>query len=59
MSLTMTCRHCGTIISAADENELVTAVQDHARSHGDKPELTTEHILARLRGLQRKTHEHP
>lgn len=59
MSLTMTCRHCGTTITAGDENQLVTSVQEHARSHGDKPELTPEHILARLHRLQRKAHEHP
>ncbi len=57
MSLSMTCKHCGTAISADDEEELVTGVQSHARTHGDEPELTPEHILGRLHRLQRKPPE--
>ncbi len=59
MSLSMTCRHCGTPITADSEDELVTDVQNHARTHGDKPDLTPEHILSRLHRLQRTLHDHP
>ena len=56
MTLTLTCRHCGTALNADTEDELVALVQEHARTHGDKPEMTREHILARLqRG--RRGHE--
>jgi hypothetical protein len=59
MTLTMTCRHCSEVISAPDEDGLVDGVQTHARSHGDKPPLTREHILARFHRLQaREQAEH-
>lgn len=48
MSLSLTCKHCGTTVTADSENELVTRVQDHARTHDRGPELTAEHIRARL-----------
>lgn len=54
MDLSMTCKHCGISISADDEDELVTRVQAHARTHDRPVELTREHILARL---HRQRHE--
>lgn len=49
MSLSMTCKHCNIAITAEDEDELVAAVQAHARTHERPVELKREHILARLR----------
>jgi predicted small metal-binding protein len=48
MSLSLTCKHCGTTLTADSENQLVTRVQDHARTHDRGPELTPEHIRTRL-----------
>ncbi|MBA2752428.1 MAG: DUF1059 domain-containing protein [Actinobacteria bacterium] len=53
----MSCRHCGTEVTADDEDELVTQVQTHARSHDGGPELSREHILSRLHRLQRRQAE--
>jgi AcrR family transcriptional regulator len=50
MSVSMTCGPCGTVIAAADEDQLVTRVQQHAREHDGAPDLSREHILAHLRG---------
>lgn len=47
MAVTLTCKHCGTVMSADEEDELVTQVQAHARGHDGK-DLSREHILARL-----------
>lgn len=49
MELSMTCVPCGTVITADDQDSLVTAMQQHAREH-DGAELSREHILAHLRG---------
>ncbi len=46
----VTCRFCGVMIGADDEDELVALVQSHARDHGHTRDLTREHILARLHG---------
>jgi hypothetical protein len=54
MEVTMTCKHCGEVIAADDEDALVPLVQAHARSHDGGPELTREHILSRLHRLQRQ-----
>jgi hypothetical protein len=40
------------VITGTDEDDLVTRVQEHARTH-DNTEVPREHILAHLRG------EHP
>jgi hypothetical protein len=50
MSISMTCGPCGTVITAADEDQLVARVQAHAREHDGTPDLSREHILAHLRG---------
>lgn len=47
MTLRMTCKHCRQEITATDEDELVTNVQDHALGHDGKT-LTREHILSRF-----------
>ena len=56
MNLTMNCRHCDEVITADSEDELVDRVQAHARSHGDKPPLTREHILNRYHRLRDRAH---
>ena len=50
--LSLTCKHCGTELHANNEDELVERVQLHARSHDGGPELSREHILARLHRLE-------
>jgi hypothetical protein len=57
MSVSMTCRHCGTLITSDDEDALVTDVQAHARGHEGGPELTREHILSRFHRLQSRSAE--
>ena len=57
MPVTMTCRRCDIPISADNEDELVARVQDHVRTHPGMPELTGEHVLARLHRLQVKQAE--
>jgi len=53
MSLTMTCRHCGTEVAADDEDTLVERVQAHASEHeGGGPTLSRDHILSRFHRLQ-------
>lgn len=54
MTLSMTCRHCGTVIDAESEDELVAEVQAHVHGHGGEGALTREHILSRLHRLQRR-----
>ncbi len=58
MALSMTCRHCGTVVTAATEDEMVTNVQAHMSGHG-KPVKDRDHILSRLHRLQRRGHEPP
>lgn len=50
MSVSLTCGPCGTVITAEDEDQLVTQVQVHAREHDGTADLPREHILAHLRG---------
>ncbi len=59
MSINMTCRHCGEVIEADNEDDLVTGVQGHARSHEGGPAMTREHILARFHRLQSREHHEP
>jgi len=53
MTISLTCKHCRTEITAEDEDELVPLVQDHSRGHDPQRELSREHILARLHRQQR------
>jgi hypothetical protein len=51
MTLSLTCKACGTVLTAADEDELAALGQRHAEEHGhgrDRP-LSRAHILARIR----------
>lgn len=57
MSLTMTCKGCGVELSAEDEQDLVTAVQQHiadAHPRGHNP--TRDQVLAIIR--KRGVREH-
>ena len=49
MTITITCRRCRQPIIAADEDDLVAQVQEHARAHGGAHGThipSREHILA-------------
>jgi hypothetical protein len=49
MTITITCRRCRAAIVAADEDDLVAQVQEHARDHGGAHGThipSREHILA-------------
>ena len=54
MTVRMTCKHCRTLITADNEEELVAQVQTHTRDHDGERALSREHILARLDRLQRQ-----
>lgn len=56
MGFSTTCGPCGTVLTADDEDGLVTLVQTHAREHDGAPDLPREHILAHLHG---KNPPHP
>lgn len=51
--VSLTCRHCGQVVAADNEDLLVAEVQAHARTHDGGRELSPEHILARLHRLRR------
>ena len=50
MTVSMTCKHCQELLTADDEDELVTLVQAHARTHDHEHMrvLSAKHILRRL-----------
>lgn len=52
MSVSLDCKHCRVTITAEDEDELVTSVLRHVRTHDRDPGLTREHILRRLHRRQ-------
>ena len=55
MTLKMKCPRCDTVITAADEDDLVARVQAHARNdHGLQHTLPRKHILANLRVRDRE-----
>jgi hypothetical protein len=58
MTISLTCKRCGTTISAEDTDGLVTDVQNHVAEHGRKHGRhhipTREQILARLDRAQRR-----
>jgi hypothetical protein len=58
VSTSMTCGPCGTVITAADEDQLVARVQAHARDHDGTPELSREHILATFAENTPTSHKH-
>ncbi len=52
MTISIPCKRCKEIITAADEDDLVAQVEAHARHHGaarGKHVPTRERILAHLR----------
>jgi predicted small metal-binding protein len=52
MSKSLTCGPCGTVVTAASEDELLEAVLAHGREHHGI-ELSRDHILAEIRGEDR------
>lgn len=56
MTISMTCKHCGEVVTAQDEDSLVDRVQAHAltHDHGHGPTLSREHILSRFHRIQRR-----
>lgn len=49
MILSLTCPRCGALVTADDEDKLVTRVQLHVRvDHGGPHSPSRDHILARL-----------
>jgi hypothetical protein len=49
MTLSLTCKACGTVLTAAGEDELAALGQRHAEEHGHDRPLSRAHILARIR----------
>ena len=49
MTLTLTCRHCGTVLTADSEEELAALGEGHAREHGHTRGLPSETVHARIR----------
>lgn len=48
-TISLTCKRCGVVITAGDEDELVTQVQTHHdREHDGAHVLSRKQILARL-----------
>lgn len=62
MTLTLTCTRCQQDITGADEDDLVTHVQDHVaghggdlgRDHGHSHQISRDQVLRRLRRQQSK-----
>ncbi len=48
MTLSLTCKSCGEVITAETEDEFIAKGKAHATKHGHTRPLTREHILARL-----------
>jgi hypothetical protein len=51
MAVSITCKRCKELITAEDEDDLMTQVQEHARDHGGARGThlpSREHILAHL-----------
>ena len=53
VNLTLTCHSCGEVLTAEDEDELVTLAQAHAEGHGHSLPPPREHVLARIRRANR------
>jgi hypothetical protein len=45
MTLSLTCRGCGTVLGAETEDELVALSQEHAAEHGHTGPPPREHVL--------------
>ncbi len=55
MSLSLTCRNCGTLLTADTEDELAALGQTHAHEHGHTAPRDRKHIIARIRRHNPKT----
>lgn len=55
MSLSLTCRNCGTMLTADTEDELAALGQTHAHEHGHTAPMDRKHIIARIRRHNPKT----
>lgn len=49
MTFSLTCKSCGTVLRADNEDELTALGQRHAQQHGHNGPLSHEQILARIR----------
>lgn len=49
MSLNLTCKNCGTVLSADTEDELAALGEAHARGHGHTGPMDRRHVIARIR----------
>lgn len=49
MNLSLTCRNCGAVLTAATEDELAALGQSHAQQHGHTGSMDRRHIMARIR----------
>lgn len=57
MKLSLTCKSCGKVLAADDEEELAALGQAHALEHGHTRILSREHVLARIRRHNPSAHE--
>lgn len=58
MTITATCPHCGTTVTAENEDAVVKSAQEHMQNaHGFAPAMSRKHILARLRQQKHKSSE--
>lgn len=56
MSLSLTCKNCGTVLSADTEDESAALGQAHAQErHGHTIPMDRRHIIARIRRHNPKT----
>ncbi len=49
MTLSLTCRRCGTVLNAETEDELAALGQEHGRRHGHTQPMERDRVLARIR----------
>lgn len=56
MTLSLTCRRCGTVLNAETEDELAALGQEHGRQHGHPEPMSHDRVLARIRRHNPKQH---
>jgi len=49
VSLSLTCKNCGTVLRADTEDELAVLGLAHAEEHGHATPMDRRHIIARIR----------
>jgi hypothetical protein len=60
MSLTITCKSCGVVLSADTEEALSALGAEHGAGHGhDASRLTKDAVLRRMRHSVARTMHHP